>query len=115
MMSREQGDFGAVFAPFYDEFKGMDKPMLVAETGALNSAKKPSLQAAYLASASAEIEGRSANNIYAFPWVKGFMYFDKTGSAGNWVFNPKGLAAFRIMGEDPFFNPAEDPGSINPF
>lgn len=93
-------DFGLVFGPFYQMFRSHNKPMLIGETG-----ECASVQASYLALAQAEIEGKSNPGAYAFPQVKGFMYFDAQGSfaACTWNLGPAGTTAFAAMGAEGYF------------
>ena len=93
-------DFGLIYGGFYQTFSAHAKPMLIGETG-----ECAPVQAAYLALAQAEIEGKSNPGGYAFPLVKGFMYFDAQGSFVNctWNFGSAGTTAFAAMGADSYF------------
>jgi hypothetical protein len=93
-------DFGQIFDHFYWAFSPHAKPMLIAETGECASA-----QVTYLASAQAEIAGKSNSGGYSFPLVKGFMYFDAPGHFApcTWSLGAVGTTAFAAMGMDSYF------------
>jgi len=105
--TKQAHDFGIIFDPFYKKFEAEGKPFLIAETG-----ECPSWQSDYLSLAQSEIEGSTNPGGYAFPLVKGFMYFDAPGHYGAahpdcaWSLeaNSPGLAAFGLMGASPYFN-----------
>jgi hypothetical protein len=93
-------DFGLIYGSFYQMFSSHGKPMLIGETG-----ECASVQATYLALAQAELESKSNPGGYAFPLVKGFMYFDAPGQFANctWNFGSAGTTAFAAMGADSYF------------
>ncbi|WP_206958026.1 glycoside hydrolase family 26 protein [Trinickia acidisoli] len=96
----EAHDFGPILNSFYAAFSSHGKPMLIAETG-----ECAAVQSTYLALAQAEIESKNNPGGYAFPLVKGFMYFDAPGHYPPcpWVFGAAGTTAFAAMGADSYF------------
>ncbi len=84
--------FSEVFAAWYREFQGYDKPMMVAETGAMTVD-----QAAYLAGIGTSLPA-------AFPLVAAVVYFDARGPDGSWVLSADGARAFGALGRNPYFS-----------
>jgi hypothetical protein len=84
--------FAQVFRGFYDEYAGMGKPMMVAETGA----KSPD-QAGYLQGIANVIPTR-------FPQFKAVVYFDAVGPDGSWDLVGSGLTAFEQLAKNPHFS-----------
>ncbi|GLQ98230.1 glycoside hydrolase family 26 protein [Dyella mobilis] len=102
---QDVNDFGPIFSPFYAEFQSKGKPMLISETG-----ECPAEQATYLGLAAAELEGKPNPGGYAFPLVKGFMYFDAVGNYATcaWTLGTGtggGVDAFGAMGATSYFAP----------
>jgi hypothetical protein len=83
--------FTSVFGPFYAEFAGESKPLMVAETGARAGA-----QGEYLAGVAALLP-------QAYPQVKAFAYFDAPGPRGDWSLSDDGRPAFSSLVTNPYF------------
>lgn len=112
----QANNFGPVFATFYGDFSSHAKPFLIGETGECQGENASyGAQATYIPLAQAEIKSKPNAGSYAFPLVKGFMYFDAAGHYGTthptcptWVFDSAGLAAFAAMGADAYFGAGND-------
>jgi hypothetical protein len=82
--------FSSLFSAFAATWAGQGRPMMVAETGAMDVD-----QAAYVDSI-----GRDAPTLPAF---KAVCYFDRVGPAGSWILQGDGLAAFGRLAATPYF------------
>jgi hypothetical protein len=84
--------FASLFTPFYRQWEGQGRPMVVAETGSSGSA-----QPGFIASI--------GSGMPALPGFKAVAYFDGTGPVASWAFTPAGLGAFAALARDPYFAP----------
>lgn len=91
---RRQGStaFDAIFSKWYATWSHHGKPMMIAETGALQGS-----QAAYLDGVRSALPARFAH-------VKAFVYFDAPGPNGHWELDAAGHAAFASLASDPYFS-----------
>jgi hypothetical protein len=95
--SHGRRSFTALFDGFYKWAQSTDRgaPLMIAETASGDSgssARRSSLQQAYLTSVVSAVAG-------TMPAVEAFVYFDSMGSHGKWVLQPgPGLTAFQALG-----------------
>jgi beta-mannanase len=92
--------FGTIFTSFYTWAAPRGKPLIVAETGAMEDPASPSRKAAWIAAAAAWLK--------THPAVKGVSYLSATSPAGydfRAGTSATALAAFQAMGLDAYFNP----------
>lgn len=80
------------YAVPYRELSVFGKPMLIAETGAF-APYQPTFFAAVAATLQAD-----------FPLVRGWVYFDATGTGNDWQVAGSGLTAFASMAAQPYFS-----------
>jgi hypothetical protein len=93
--------------PFVSDFANYGKPILIGETGEINSAGPPAgrriSQDQYLSDLAAAIEPGGA----FYPYVKGFCYFDSHPDNGrgkfNWTLDANGIAALKRIANSSFF------------
>jgi hypothetical protein len=83
--------FAQTFQNGYAELASLNKPILIAETGATQND-----QSAFFAQAASTLK-------HTYPLVAGFMYFDAVGPRADWRLSPDGLSAFGAMAKDPYF------------
>ncbi len=86
-------EFSAVFGGWYDAYAGRGKPMIVAETGAIDD------QAQFLADVGEVLPAE-------FPQIKAIVYFDAIGKYIDWrlsSYGGSGLDAFATLGREPWF------------
>jgi hypothetical protein len=84
--------FASLFTDFYQQWHGLGKPMMVAETGSTGPA-----QAGFIDSIGTDTP--------TLPGIKAVVYFDATGPLASWQFTPSGLQAFARLARDPYFAP----------
>ena len=84
--------FATLFGSFYQQWEGLGKPMMVAETGSSGAA-----QPAYIDSIGTDMP--------ALPGFKAVVYFDAAGPLGSWTLTPAGFQAFVGLARDPYFAP----------
>lgn len=90
---------------FYSQTAGLGKPLMVAETGAVNDPRmNPDPQTRWLMTARAYLRSR--------PAIKAFLWWDTPGKyakqnpgygGDGYRLSGSGLAAFRDMADDPYF------------
>ncbi len=92
--------FATIFRAFYGDWAGR-KPLMVAETGAVEQGGD---KARWIADAAAALKER-------FPAIKAFVYLDaagtRDGASYDWRVNSsaRAYAAYKTMAADPYFNP----------
>ncbi len=86
-----QSAFSNVFSSFYRQWSVHTKPIIIAETAAMATD-----QQAYLQGIQADLPSK-------FPDIKAIVYFDATGSAGNWSLTGNGVTAFKSLAEASYF------------
>ncbi|MDQ1565742.1 MAG: hypothetical protein QOF96_622, partial [Actinomycetota bacterium] len=94
--------FASIYTSFYDWGLAHHKPLMVGEFGAQE--RNPGDKAQWLAEAREALKTK-------FPGIKAVLYFDANKDY-DWrvTSSPETLAAFRDMGNDPWFTP--DPGPL---
>ena len=78
--------FNKLFNEWYQQWGDHLKPLMIAETGALNSKD----QAAY-------INGIKKDLPTLYPHIKALLYFDAVGPAGDWSLDSNGITAFSSL------------------
>jgi beta-mannanase len=84
--------FTSEFGAFYNQWSGHNKPMMVAETGALGANQGPYLQ---------EILQSVPTQ---YPDFKAIVYFDSNASGGDWTLQGPGLTAFQSLSHSSYFS-----------
>lgn len=82
--------FKTLFDGFYSNWSNKNKPLMIAETGAL-----PNYQADYL------IGMKDA--LVDYPNIKAVIYFDSQGTNHDWTLKDSGLSEFSKLTNDPYF------------
>jgi hypothetical protein len=90
---------------FYDATSGLGKPLMIAETGAVNDpSQNPDPQALWISTARQYLKSH--------PAIKAFLWWNDMGQYGRknpnyggsgYVLQGQGLAAFKAMASDPYF------------
>ncbi len=94
--------FESIFRTFYDWAGSRGKPLMIAETGAME--RNPGDKAAWFTSMASTLKTTYRN-------IRAVVYFDITWSDGTNTFpfrvdsSASSLAAWRTVGQDPYFNP----------
>ncbi len=86
--------FSNIFGAWYDQYSSYKKPLMIAETGA-----QAVDQAAYLQGLESSVQ--------QYTGIKAVVYFDSTGTSGQWTLTGTGLTQFTQMAQSSYFNPNE--------
>jgi Glycosyl hydrolase family 26 len=97
---RSWRSYGEIFGSFYAWASTRGKPLMVAESGAMEDRQDPGRKAAWIADAAAWVK--------AHPQMKAALYFDSVSPKGydfRASTSASAFTAFRRWGADPYFNP----------
>ncbi len=93
-----------IFQPFYNWASTMNKPIMIAENGALEDPAMPNRKASWIADSQTVMKT-------TYPLIQAVVYFDivgnLNGTALRWPVDSSQASynAYRTMGADPYFNP----------
>jgi hypothetical protein len=82
--------FSPTFASIYPTLARFNKPILVGETGEIQSA-----QPAFFAQAGPALQTQ-------FPMIRGIVYYDATAPGEDWRLTPSGITALAAFGAEPY-------------
>ncbi len=97
-------DFQTIFAEWYTWASAMPKPLMVAEYGVLDDPAIPGRKAAWYDEMSTTLQT-------TMPLIQGVVAWSTTNTKQGIVYNwnvdssPSALAAWTVMGNDPYFDP----------
>ena len=110
--------FSDLFKPWYDEWAGQGRPMMISETAARTSGVKAGAQscptparvgvpgdeqAAYIKSIATALNPTSPA-APQYPNIKALVYWDSAASQGPYCFDKGGLREFKNVAQEPFFS-----------
>jgi hypothetical protein len=110
--------FSDLFKPWYAEWGGQDRPMMISATAARTRGVKVGAQscpapartgvpgdeqAAYIKSIAAALNPTSPATAQ-YPNIKALIYWDSAGSQGPYCFDKGGLKEFKSLAQEPFFS-----------
>ncbi|MBA3789100.1 hypothetical protein H0X32_01740 [Patescibacteria group bacterium] len=83
--------FDEIFGPFYNQWVGHNKPMMIGATGA-----QAADQVKYIQQIQTELPTK-------YPQFKALNYFDANGNNGDFSLQGAGLTAFKTLANTPYF------------
>jgi hypothetical protein len=110
--------FSDLFQPWYEEWAGQDRPMMISETAARTRGVKVGAQscpvparvgvtgdeqAAYIKSIATALNPKSPA-APQYPNIKALVYWDSAGFEGPYCFDKGGLREFKNVAQEPFFS-----------
>jgi hypothetical protein len=110
--------FSDLFKPWYAEWGGQGRPMMISGTAARTRGVKPGAQscpapsrvgvpgdeqAAYIKSIATALNPTSPA-APEYPNIKALIYWDSAGSQGPYCFDKGGLREFKTLAQEPFFS-----------